>query len=545
MLIFKTHYIDNEFINLYFYTMSNTYSDNLLKLIKTLTKAEKRSFRLYATRNFVDGETLKFLTLFDFMEKSTKYSDNLALQRITSIQKVQLSNIKAHLYKQLLTSLRLQHVSKRADSEIREMYDHAQILYQKGFYLQALKMLDKAKNSARKIHSDMLLLSIVQFEKIIESQYITRSISSRADELTNESTELEARIRGSVLFSNISLQLYSLYLKVGLVRDEKDFIFVKEFFYSRLPSSIPKNLSVEERLHLYTAYVRYNHIIQDFVMSYKYAKAWVNLFLEHPALISQDNEMYIKGVHNLLLALFNLRSYDRFVNELNNFKQEGLPPSASENVFLLYKQYVYTNQINQCYLDGNFESGLKLVPEIELFIEASNDKLDTHRIMVFYYKIACLYFGIGNSKRCIFYLNKIFQMKDHSIREDIQGFSRILNLIAHFELGNADLVEYQLKSVYRYLSKLGDLQGVQREIMMFIRKLPQYQSQNELKRAFRQLHAKLVKLSQSRYEKRPFMYLDIISWLESKLENKSVQAVIQSKFLSEMKTGKKHYFPKL
>ena len=59
MLIFNIYQFDNEFIILFFTTMSNTYSDNLLKLIKTLTKAEKRSFRLYATRNCVYGETRK------------------------------------------------------------------------------------------------------------------------------------------------------------------------------------------------------------------------------------------------------------------------------------------------------------------------------------------------------------------------------------------------------------------------------------------------------------------------------------------------------
>jgi hypothetical protein len=31
------------------------------------------------------------------------------------------------------------------------------------------------------------------------------------------------------------------------------------------------------------------------------------------------------------------------------------------------------------------------------------------------------------------------------------------------------------------------------------------------------------------YEKRAFLYLDIISWLESKIENKTVASIIQEK----------------
>jgi hypothetical protein len=162
--------------------------------------------------------------------------------------------------------------------------------------------------------------------------------------------------------------------------------------------------------------------------------------------------------------------------------------------------------------------------------------------MILNYKVACLYFGSGDNKSTIKYLNRIIQMKDVSLREDIQCFARILNLIAHFELGNDDLVEYQIKSVYRFLRNMGDLHGVQHEILNFLRQLP-FTDEKSLMRGFRVLHAKLVKLSQLPYEKRPFLYLDIISWLECKIERKPVQVVIREKFELEQKTGTRVYFP--
>jgi hypothetical protein len=412
--------------------MSNQNSDGLIRFIQSLSKSEKRSFKLYATRNS-SSDDLKFLQLFDFIEKTDHYSDELALKKLKEIKKSQLSNLKAHLYKQLLTSLRLQYLSRRTDSEIRENIDSAQILYQKGFYLQALKLLEKAKINAKKIHADLLTLAIVQFEKVIESQYITRSIDSRADELTEESISLEKKISGAILYSNLALQLYSLYLKVGFVRDEKDYHFVKDFFHSRLPKKAPNQLSVEEKLHLYNAHIRYNHMIQDFVMCYKYARLWVDLFKTYPVFADQNKELELKGIHNLLLSLFNLRSYSRYVDVLTELENNPPQEKESENVFLLYQQYVFTNQINRYYLEGNFTAGLELVPAIEAFIEKSNDKLDVHRALVFYYKIACLYFGTGDNRKAIYYLNLIIQMKAQSIREDIQSFARILNLIAHFE----------------------------------------------------------------------------------------------------------------
>ena len=48
--------------------------DHLFHLIKTLTKAEKRNFRLYVTRN-QSSDDLKFLHLFDVLDKQKEYED--------------------------------------------------------------------------------------------------------------------------------------------------------------------------------------------------------------------------------------------------------------------------------------------------------------------------------------------------------------------------------------------------------------------------------------------------------------------------------------
>lgn len=517
-------------------------TDSLVRLIHALTKAEKRSFKLYANRNSSSAEELKFLKLFDFIDKTEHYSDELALVKVKGIKKSQLSNIKAHLYKQLLTSLRLQHAQHLPKIEIRESIDHALILYQKGFHHQALKILDRARQHAIRIQATILHLEILEFEKSIESQYITRSIRSRAGQLTRESKELQLHISGTVAFSNLSLQLYALYVKVGFVRDEKDYRFVKEFFASRLPAYRLQDLGFEEKMHLYNACVWCHYITQEFLMCFKYARLWVNLFEQYPFVKEHYREMYLKGLYNLHNALFNLRSYRRLTETLALIENMDLGERDNENVVLLQRLYWLTGRINRYYLDGTFTAGLAIVDEVEAFIASNAERLDNHRVMVLYYKIACLYFGSGDNRSAIRYLNRVIRMKDVSLREDIQCFTRILNLIAHFELGTDDLLDYQIKSVYRFLSNMGDLHGVQREILNFLRQLP-FSDEKSLRRGFRVLHAKLVKLSQLPYEKRPFLYLDIISWLECKIQQRSVQSVIREKFLREQETGRSVYFP--
>lgn len=45
----------------------------------------------------------------------------------------------------------------------------------------------------------------------------------------------------------------------------------------------------------------------------------------------------------------------------------------------------------------------------------------------------------------------------------------------------------------------------------------------------RQFHASLKRFENDPYEKRYFLYLDILSWLESKIENRSIGEVIREK----------------
>ena len=97
----------------------------------------------------------------------------------------------------------------------------------------------------------------------------------------------------------------------------------------------------------------------------------------------------------------------------------------------------------------------------------------------------------------------------------------MLNLIANFDQGNEELVSYQVKSLYRYLSNMKELGEVQLEIIKFLRKTTQINEQ-DINSEFKKLRSKLVIIEKKPYEKRPFLYLDIISWLESKIEGTTI-----------------------
>ncbi|NNK10411.1 MAG: hypothetical protein HKP08_03625, partial [Flavobacteriaceae bacterium] len=186
------------------------------------------------------------------------------------------------------------------------------------------------------------------------------------------------------------------------------------------------------------------------------------------------------------------------------------------------------------FLKGTFEKGLYLVRIIEYGINKHRDRIDEHHIMVFYYKIACLYFGVGDNKNCIVYLKKIINNKNLKMREDLMCFARVLSLVAHYEAGMDYHLEIQLKSTYKFLLKMNDLHEVQKEMIKFLRKLGSIYP-HELRAEFQKLYNRLKVFEDHPYEKRAFLYLDILSWLESHLENKPVAEVIREKALKTLR----------
>ena len=195
--------------------------------------------------------------------------------------------------------------------------------------------------------------------------------------------------------------------------------------------------------------------------------------------------------------------------------------------------YLYIAKINQHFLHGTFKEGLQLVPEIEEKLAAYTLYLDRHRALVFYYKIASLYFGSGDFDSTIKYLNKIINWKV-DLRNDLQCYARLLHLIAHYELGNYSLLEYLTKSVYRFMAKMQNLSVVEEEIFRFLRQ-SFHLTARQLKPAFEALLQKLKSLEKNPFEARAFAYLDIVSWLESKVCGLPLQSVLKNKYLNDLK----------
>ena len=514
--------------------MPNRSTDALFQLVKSLEKSEKRNFKLYVKRNS-SSENLKTIQLFDALDKMADYDERIMLQKNKSISKQQLSNLKAQLYKQILSSLRIIRDDNNIDIQLHELMDYARILYNKGLYLQSLKALDRLKEMARSYNQITYLQQALFFEKKIEVLYITRSMQNRAEQLSRESDTVNGSLSMVNKLSNLSLQLYSWYIQHGHARNEKDIKSLKLFFENSFPGEAVHAEGFYEKLYLYQSYCWFAFIRLDFLQYYRYCQKWVDLFEKHPEMLAVETASYIKGMHNLMGAHFDLLNHEKLAETIKvfeKFARHKLVTQNDNNRILTY-QYLYTARINLYFLQGTFNKGLLMVPHLEEMLKEYGLYLDTHRVLIFYYKIACLYFGSGDNEKAIDYLNRIIYQKA-DLRSDLQCYARLLHLIAHYELGNFDLLEYLIKSVYRYMARMESLSKVEEEMFEFLRRSFRVGA-HALKPEFEKLLVKLKRYENNPLERWAFAYLDVISWLESKINNVNVQDVIRERYFKRGK----------
>jgi len=511
--------------------MANRSADILFQLVRSLEKSEKRHFKLYITRSSAK-EDLKIIQLYDVLDKLPEYDERLILKKLPFVTKPQLANLKTHLYKQLLASLRLLKTSESTDLQLSEHLDHARVLYNKGLKLQSLKILEKAKEIAKANSKFNFLAQVISLEKKIETLHITRSTLEKTQMLAEEALDISGHISRVSQLSNLALLLYRWYVMNGHARNEEDKTKIKDFFKNNLPEDPETITDFYERMYLYQSYSWYAYIRQNFLEYYRYSQKWIDLFDKDPLMIAVETGHYVKGMHNLLNSLFDLRHYEKFEQVLKRFEAVAKTEPLQQHDNFRIHTFIYINaaKINQHLMTGTFKEGLAMIPELEKKLDEYALYVDRHRILVFNYKIANLYFGSGDYATSIDYVQKIIH-DNLDLRYDLQCYARLLHLLAHYEMGNYEIIESLIKSVYRFMARMKNLTVVEEEMFRFLRKSFGI-SPRKLKPELEELLYKIKHLEKNPFETRSLAYLDIISWLESKVMEKPMGEVIHQKYLA-------------
>jgi tetratricopeptide (TPR) repeat protein len=494
-------------------------SDNLFQLIKSLTKSEKRYFKIIAEKKNADIKGNNYLKLFKAIDKQKSYDEEKIVQQFSQDTFIKhLPSEKNYLYSNILKALVSFHGGSFGFIELDEIRHSATILYNKGLYEQCNRMLTKARKIAISLELFPELLSITKLQ--LE---LLPMIAPSGEELKNGfATILSDEKLAFEKLDNIH-QYHQLYARfLYLIRTNGELIrntSEQEAFKEIMEHELLKN---EENARCYKSKEMYFFITSTYYfasgdLERAYELDLIGLkFLESNLGKLTTVAIYSARVSNhceVCLRMKKIRECEQLLERLKNIETVSILEKSKN--FYRYYDLLLRIQIAK----GDFESAISLVKSIEEGIATYAENIHTGRIINMYYYIAYAYFGMGDFKSALRWVNRIIAEKT-DLRSDLLCFSRLLNFIIHLELNNQLQLEYIYRSTYAYFIKRQRLFRLEDYFMKFLKTNLEIRDAKQQQASFSKFKNELLLLLKDPYEKRALEYFDFISWLDSKIEKK-------------------------
>jgi len=506
-------------------------SNDLFDLIKSLTKSEKRFFKL--SSSLQQGEK-NYLKIFDAIDSQDQYDEEgikTEFEGETFIK--HLPSEKNHLYKLILKSLRAYHSDNSVSSILKQELKNIEILYKKALYKECNKFLTRAKKMAVDYEKFYYLFELLSWEKILlEEAYESGEFSKDIDALIKEEQEVIEKLRNLAAYHVLYSKINYVFRSGGYVRNEADKALVEEI--SHHPLIIGRNTALSYRAATICFY------IQGFCATANVDKATamtkflrVKEILDGNPMIRRDlPQRYMRTLSNILILQIDLGHLNEARNSIEVMREmSGTNYFNTEDIAALTFRSTYLGDIRICERTGDYERALVVVQEVIAALDDSNSRINKEHELHFLNSVASVYFGAGMYKESLQWLNRVLNDNETNLRQDIYSFARLFNLVVHYELGNYDLLEYIIKSTFRYLSKRQRDHTLELTILNFMRRLARNKKKKDEVPLFEEFEADLNHCLEKETDRTILSHFNYPAWIRSKINGVSFAEETRKQFL--------------
>ena len=502
-------------------------SVELFKLVKSLSKSEKRFFKL--SSSLQSGEK-NYLKIFDFIEGQSEYDEEALKDEFKNEVFIKhLPSEKNHLYKLILKSLRSYYSEQSVSSILKQELKNIEILYSKALYKECEKFVSRAKKIARENEKFYYWFELLAWEKrLMEEAFEEGVFTNDLDALMREEEEVIAKLRNLAEYHIIYSKINYIFRSGGFTRNEAEQRVVEEIADYHLIKG--KNTALSTRASSICYYIKglcaaTNRNYDD---SFQFFNRTREILDRNPLIKADLAQRYVLTLSHLLRCYIDDRDFEKARKLIDDMRAlNGKKGFNSIDIEVRIFTNSYNMELVMLQRQGKFEDSVSLISEIEEKEQAYADKINKEQQVLFTYHKAISYFGIGDYKKALSFVNEVLNDNEQNLRQDIYSFARIFNLVLHYELENYDFLEYVVKSTNRYLSKQGRDFEAENRIIKYIRKLAKVNSAVDKQEIFMALKQELDEVLDDHHEKVLLEYFDIQAWINSKINRSDFSAEVR------------------
>ena len=426
--------------------------EELFDLIKSLTRSEKRYFRLFSAGSHNNANYLK---LFDAIDNQTHYNEAHIKHEFRDQTFVkQLHVTKNYLRNLILKSLRNFHATISRNAELKDLLRNVEILFHKELYAGCKTELRKAEKLATRYQLYAGLTEVHGWRRKLEQTLAPRNYTALQKILSHQKQSIALQ-RNNNTYWQLAVDITN---PVG-VEDEP----VNAHLLAN-----PHNARTREARVLH---YNINYYLHGRRGNAKEAKAQLyNLiaYLENtPELIAEDPGSYVSSINNLVSYLVFKKKPSEALELIEKAKKVCTQTELATKNKSLLKQILRTYNIElEIYRDNN-ASNDDFIESTEEFVRKNQQKIPKEYLISFWFQLAHIYFMRNNFNQSLHWLNLILNTSFHQCRLDLQIQARMLNLIVHLEQQNLFVLRYFVDNTKRFMKKIEAIRPFEKILLDF------------------------------------------------------------------------------
>ncbi len=512
-------------------------SDPLLQLIATMSKQEKRYFKLHAAF-YTKEQGNNMLRLFEAIERlQPSSSAEFATATKSEPFAKHLSLLKNQLTEQILNSLLSYGSSKKASHVLQRHIMHADLLAERGLYAHADKVLARAEKKTVHLEEHLLQMEILYRQRAILFRHVTSEFEEDIQHLYTRGRKILAEI-----------------LSTGTYREMMDIMQVIATRYASSPTKADKKKMddiVAEVLRnkreglSFTNELTHHHILGTYALltnntadALDHYRRIVYLWRQHPNRINERSGQYLRHLSNYLSCLVTEETPEEFTTITQEIRTRlsmaDADPQIRFNLWNLELLF-YMNS-------GDIDACAGTVAEVEFYLLSQANSIDAATYLTLCYTCSIYHFLQGDYTRSLEHINLLQSQTRVAIKQDIQSFSRVFSLIAHYERNNYDILDNSIRSARRYMKKSSAAGAIEKAVMSGIRALVAAVDTRERSSVFRVLHNSLLTILHSS-DQEPLGITELLFWTESHLEKTTIRALFMRKMQGAAQSNPRLIFP--
>lgn len=511
----------------------------LYDLIKSMTKSEKRYFKVLSSRHTI-GEENNYVVLFDFIDQMDEYDEHLIHEHFEGEAFLNRFTItKKRLYDHILNALDAYHAEKSPSAQLFKLIHSAEILFNKSLYDQCRRVLNSAEKQAEKLENELVLAMILdQKKRLFETNGYEDQNEYEETEVVEKYTETLKKMSYVNELWRIKSQLFRLMLSKGIAKNKQEI-----GQYNAICEPISEVVKLQE-LNGDAVYL-INHIrsvqkyaIGELEQSYHFLRNNLKHFESNDVFRVHEPQKYLSVLTNAVYVADRLGKHNEALQLLTQLKREvtsmELSPDLEMKVFTTQESIQLSLELRM----GEIGEIVKRRNQVYDKLNAYQHKMNPARKAFIQYKLALSSFVHEDYLDCLKSLDEILQEAHGHNNEDLRNFAFILEILCFIELGKDELVAYKLKSFRRHVKKYPRFEKLEQYLIAFFSSW--LKSSNGLDRidTLEKLQNQFYQMESEDESCAALMeYFDFIAWTKSKIEKKAMHTCMKERYNANMRNA--------